>query len=257
MKKSGKDIKCIVCGKEFYVSKFCIKTRKYCSRDCMYSKGSPRNKGISQTRLNFDSKEWDNIKQKLKDTFLSKYGVEHNSQIEAVKESKKLNAIKKYGVDNPLKSPTVRKKQQSTLLERYGVDNISKLDSIKRKKINTMLSHYGVKYPYHNDQIYKKMRKALGGKTKPEQIVENFLKSANIQYVYDYPIDDGNSIKRYDFYLPTFNLLIEFDGEYWHSLDSAKKNDIAKNEIAKRKGYKLVRIKGRGNLDLKWEIIVW
>ena len=58
-----------------------------------------------------------------------------------------------------------------------------------------------------------------------------------------------NNIKRqvtierkiYDFLL--FNkLLIEFDGEYWHSTDRAIINDKTKNEIALKNGYQIMRI---------------
>lgn len=37
-------------------------------------------------------------------------------------------------------------------------------------------------------------------------------------------------------------ILIELDGEYWHSFDYSIKNDKLKNEIALRNGYILIRI---------------
>ena len=56
----------------------------------------------------------------------------------------------------------------------------------------------------------------------------------------------------YDFYLPEYNLLIEADGDYWHanpnkystlneSQKANAKNDRFKNNLAKEKGYDLIR----------------
>ena len=38
------------------------------------------------------------------------------------------------------------------------------------------------------------------------------------------------------------NILIELDGEYWHSSEEAKNNDKIKNEIAKTNGFVLIRV---------------
>jgi len=38
------------------------------------------------------------------------------------------------------------------------------------------------------------------------------------------------------------SILIELDGEYWHSSDDAKNNDKIKNEIAKSNGFVLIRV---------------
>jgi very-short-patch-repair endonuclease len=39
-----------------------------------------------------------------------------------------------------------------------------------------------------------------------------------------------------------FCILIELDGDYWHSKEEAIKNDLIKNKIAKEKGYILIRV---------------
>lgn len=48
----------------------------------------------------------------------------------------------------------------------------------------------------------------------------------------------------FDFYLPEFNVMIEADGDYWHTLDSSVKNDKEKDEYCKFRHFNLVRIKG-------------
>jgi very-short-patch-repair endonuclease len=47
-------------------------------------------------------------------------------------------------------------------------------------------------------------------------------------------------------------ILIELDGEYWHSNDKAIENDKIKNEIAKENGYILVRVSDSGVKDLEF-----
>lgn len=48
----------------------------------------------------------------------------------------------------------------------------------------------------------------------------------------------------FDFYLPDFNIIIEADGDYWHSLESSIRNDKEKDEYCKFRHFELIRIKG-------------
>ena len=45
-----------------------------------------------------------------------------------------------------------------------------------------------------------------------------------------------------DAYIPSLNLVIEADGDYWHSLDRVKKRDKAKNAYLKTCGFDLLRL---------------
>ena len=47
--------------------------------------------------------------------------------------------------------------------------------------------------------------------------------------------------KIYDFLLYD-KLIIEYDGDYWHSSPDKKEKDIEKNEIAKNNGYEIYRV---------------
>lgn len=63
---------------------------------------------------------------------------------------------------------------------------------------------------------------------------------------------NGDEIKCYDAYIPSQNMLIEFDGVYWHGLDRESEwtmaqlksisNDITKNRLAAESGLELIRI---------------
>lgn len=46
-----------------------------------------------------------------------------------------------------------------------------------------------------------------------------------------------------DAYIPKLNLIIEVDGEHWHSLQNIIKKDKAENAYLKKCGYKMLRIR--------------
>lgn len=75
------------------------------------------------------------------------------------------------------------------------------------------------------------------GTSYPERLVLNFLKCY-------FNINDNHfylSNKEYDIYIPELNLLIEYNGLYWHK--NKKENDTLKKDLAKQKGYDFLVIK--------------
>jgi very-short-patch-repair endonuclease len=97
------------------------------------------------------------------------------------------------------------------------------------------------------------MKTRAGGRSNAvsnfEQRMINILELENIEYVPQFRIERSF----YDVYLPTFNVLLEFDGDFYHplTLDDCKykfqvnnyHGDINKNELAKNNGYTLIRIR--------------
>lgn len=252
------------CLNENCSNKLYRKGQKYCSYKCMYE-CPVRNNSISITHRNHTDEQLElrNIKYEL--TMTKKYGVTHNSKIEQIKESKKLKSIEKYGVEYGFQSDIIKQKIKDTCINKYGVDNVSKSSIILNKKCNTFIDRYGEKYPYHIKQFYNKMRSSLGGQTKPEKYIEDMLIEYQIDYETEYKVQYQDNVKYYDFYLPKFNILIEYDGEYWHKntlqecvtqkqIDNYH-NDNLKNKIASCLGYRLVRIKGIHNLYNNWDLI--
>jgi len=91
-------------------------------------------------------------------------------------------------------------------------------------------------------------------KTFPELEFKAFLEENKILFVFQKDIPWKKGWKKwYDFYLPDSNLLIEIDGTYWHGKGVCTKdlnkqqwktraNDRLKNLIAKKRGYRLLRI---------------
>lgn len=86
-------------------------------------------------------------------------------------------------------------------------------------------------------------------RTSIEVAMASVLDALDVQYVEQYPI------RWYacDFYLPDHNLVIECDGDYWHSTPEAKRNDKRKNTYLRKYGYKLLRFSETDiNLRIDW-----
>lgn len=76
-----------------------------------------------------------------------------------------------------------------------------------------------------------------------ERIMRNALDRAGIDYVFQYPIYSSIGLKRYvcDFAIPEVMLIIECDGNYWHSQPKAIASDKRKDEYLHKRGYTVLR----------------
>ena len=73
-------------------------------------------------------------------------GSENPFSRDDVKEKIKNTWIKNYGVDNPSKSKKIQEKSKNTCLEKYGVDNVRKSEFHKNKIKQTQTNKYGILY---------------------------------------------------------------------------------------------------------------
>jgi len=78
--------------------------------------------------------------------------------------------------------------------------------------------------------------------TKIEQITEAFLKRIKVEYTKQKMFCSGNRRAIGDFYLPKFNLVLECDGEYWHSVLEQKQKDKMKDRFYHSLGLKVIRL---------------
>ena len=135
--------KCPTCGKPLVFKGIFF---KFCSNICAQSSDEIKQK-IKQTCIekygvdNYSKTK--ESKEKIKQTCLEKYGVEYFWQSNECKEKIKQTCLEKYGVDSPLKSEKIRNKGKQTCLEKYGVDNPAKLEENKEKVKQTCLKKYG------------------------------------------------------------------------------------------------------------------
>lgn len=105
--------------------------------------------------------------------------------------------------------------------------------------------------PESIEQIRKNVAKRLADPaweqkqygTKPEVRLGEWLDQHNLTYAHQHTLNTDIGVFVYDFYVPSMNLLIEVDGEYWHSKSLEQINrDKLKMRKAKEAGLACVRI---------------
>ncbi len=67
-------------------------------------------------------------------------------------------------------------------------------------------------------------------------------KNVKTQFSIKYTSDSNRKTRKYYDFCLFDKLLIEYDGEYWHSSEETKKNDKFKNELAIKNGYGIFRV---------------
>lgn len=114
---------------------------------------------------------------------------------------------------------------------------------------------------YERTQVHRDLLSANVTKTRMnfkfsvtsiEQRLIDMLVKYNIDYKYQFLIQtkkyrtDGKLFYRhvYDFFIPSVNLIIEVDGEYWHGLPGEKDKDTRNSYIANDQGYNIIRMSG-------------
>lgn len=101
------------------------------------------------------------IKQKIKETNLQKYGVEHPSQCEEIKERVKQTVQEHFGVNYPMQAKEVQEKSKQTCLKKYGVEWSSQCEEIKEKIKQSNIQKYGVEHTFQCEQIKEKAKKTI------------------------------------------------------------------------------------------------
>jgi len=241
--------KCI-CGNpiKFTYNKY----RTYCSAKCSATTESTKNKRIATTNEKYgcDNVFQDStVKEKLRKTNLERYGSENPFTIGS--EYVKGKILEKYGVEYASQTPEIRAKTIDTCMKRYGVSHPMKVSALadgaskirrdatyesfsrfkdeaiplfskdeyhgggydniypwKCTKCNAAFDHW-----YHNGYIPKCSH--CYGKSAFELEVYEYIKSLGVEV-----IRNKRTILKdmeLDLYIPTHNLAIECNGNYWHS----------------------------------------
>ena len=273
---------CQVCGgntKEVW--------RKFCSVSCGNSADSSRTKNSEEKKvLNGTSLSNPIIREKYKDTMISRYGSEFPSRLDFVKDKKRETCLKNYGVEYPSQSIRVMDRIVDTKVQRFGEDYAKEFrkKSIKTHR-NTVIrktkennKDWDIIFPIdwsgcHEEPFYathkcgyldefwlwsgsKILKCSRCDRTSiPHKIVIDFLKNLGIDFI----VNDRKIIspKELDIVVESHKIAIEVNGVYNHSEVSGCKGKlyhISKTESAARSGYQLIHISDMDILN-RWESV--
>ena len=116
-----------------------------------------------------------NKNNKVKNTFLKKYGCENPFQSEEIKEKIKQTNLKKYNCENPTYSKDIREKTKKKCFEKYGYEHTCQLPHVKEKRKQSILNKYNVEYPFQSkkyQEIFKNKCLQKYGVEYPHQVPE-------------------------------------------------------------------------------------
>jgi len=137
----------------------------FCSRKCSLTymnKSKEHKEKIKETNLERYGVEHCNqrkeIQEKRGNTLKNKYGVINVSQIKKVKEKKKETNLEKRGFEYSLQDPKIRKQIEKTNIKKYGFKNVFQNDNIKEKIKESLIAKYGVEHPMDSDSIRNKLK---------------------------------------------------------------------------------------------------
>lgn len=79
----------------------------------------------------------EDVKEKIKQTCLKKYGVEYSGQSKQKIENTKKSILKKYGVEHTSQLESVKQKIRETCFKKYGVAHPAKTKEFQQKILET------------------------------------------------------------------------------------------------------------------------
>lgn len=182
------------------------------------------------------------IKEKYERTCLEKYGTISSNSSPEVKEKQKQGYLRNWGVDSPMKSEVIKEIMKRNNLKRRGVEWVMQDSKVVDKSRSTCLEKYGkVSYCQTKECSEKsyqiKKRNGTLSTSSPEMRIYKFLehryKDVKSQYRDErYPF-------ACDFYIPSLDLFIEYQGHWSHGESSGPFNKNNPEHINKLNKWKI------------------
>lgn len=234
-----------ICGQLKTFKSFKKGHSPFCSTQCANKNNSSVQ---STTKSLWSDDQWANIRAKYKASSVEKYGVEYCAQSDLVKKKIRDTVSAKYGVDHssqrhftPSTIFTINSQTHLNNLYNSGA-SISSLAwdiGCSATTLQRRFRKYGIKAKQPQD-------------TKPETIIQSILDDCAVEYVKkDRQILNGLEL---DFYIPSLNLAIEYNGVYYHSFDKVptakqKNKHFHKFNECQKSGIELIQLTGE-----KWDV---
>ena len=174
--------------------------------------------------------------------------IKHKDKICSLEGLKKIMKIhkekkEKYGYIN---CPETRKKLSEIMKKKWANGEITERQKnhIKRYGINTQFKK-GHKV---NEKTRKAVRKSRAKQIFPmkdssiEVKIQEFLKQLKIEFFTHQYIKEIKHSYQCDILVPSLNLVIECDGNYWHNYPTGKDLDHIRTKELIEKGFKVLRL---------------
>jgi hypothetical protein len=198
------------------------------------------------------------------------------------------SCIERYGVSNPSQAQEVKDKKADTFNKHYGVDNVFATQEFKDKLNDYFIGKHGESMPHnrsrkskevwksknkeernawlensiHSEKTFNKRKIKGYQSSKLESRISEILTDLNIEHTRQFTIKfNKNRRRHFDFHINGTNILIEFNGDYWHANPTIYKDsdivhfrfgdvlvkdiwekDMFKKQVAIDKGYVVVYI---------------
>lgn len=157
--------------------------------------------------------------------------------------------IKRYILSKAIKDGKFKPRTTSEaakLAFKLGKRNNSYWTHDQRKKQSDLKKKLYQEYPEKHPN-----RKVCGNFNKltyPEKLVYTFFKNNNVEFTSHEPLICGNKTYWPDFIINK-KLIIEIDGEKWHSSIEQKKKDNARDLVIESYGYKIIRLPAKNIIE--------
>lgn len=241
--------KCKICGNKIKFGREGFSN--YCCRKCMAAGASITKKNNPIFVYNFSKPE---VREKAKQTIISKYGVDNVQRLKEVREKAKQTKLERYGDENYNNT----EKFKNTCREKYGCNVPAQNKEIREKQVKTSFERYGGYF--NKEQVSKTIQEKYGVEwfTQTDIIKEknNTIEAKEKQYRTKKKNKSFNSSKKEkecfgiiskiypdvitqyrseeypfncDFYIPSTKMYIEFNGNWTHgghAYDENNKDDI-------------------------------
>jgi hypothetical protein len=228
------------------------------------------------------------VRDKIKLTVNEKYGVDNVFQSQEIKEKSEQTILKKYGVRHPNQSLVVQEKTKKTNTEKYGVSNTFQLlDRVKDgmikkygqrvplhvpeladKKKKTSLEKYGFEVASKSEVVKRKLSETLKTAVVREKKYQALKEKGTFNYSNEeiafiqYLLIADPDLKTHqlhpetkhvmDYYMPRYDLWVQYDGTYWHGKGEIKTSGPQANSIEKIKEKDAYQNKNIPNLIRFW-----
>lgn len=253
--------KCKTCGNGTQFVSIHLGYREFCSNKC-----------VNESEL---------VRDRTKDAFINKYGVDNVSKNESIKLKKKNTFLERYNTDCPFGIGDTREKAREGLIRKYGTDKIFTVKEIRSKIQKTKLDNFYdecISGERLTNVDLKVNRKNFSGIDTDGLLFK--CKSCNHEFtsymkygndpvcpmchistfhreVVDYIRNINESLKmeinslgvienrELDIYIKELGIAIECNGNYWHSELSGKKMSyyhVQKTTLCEKLGIQLIHI---------------